>query len=281
MDKEDAESLFFGVEDIIERLRRVGDLFKPVLTIKQTLPRQVLRYIASHTPRSLDRYARKRDFSKTREPAPSPVRASRQGSRRRFVVQKHAASHLHYDFRLEMHGVLKSWAVPKGPPYAKGDKRLAMPTEDHPLEYLDFEGIIPKGQYGGGTVMVWDIGTYEPLEGNYYKGYLRIHLNGRKLKGEWDLVRSRDAERQVWYLIKTGASMRSISKKRDDTSVLSSRSMGEIAEAAAAIWQSNRRGLHELAELPSFRFNVMASARPERPVLSNLQSLSRRNSFQV
>jgi len=242
MDKEDVESLFFGVEDIIERLRRVGDLFKPVLTIKQTLPRQVLRYIASHTPPSLDRYARKRDFAKTREPAPSRVRASRQGSRRRFVVQKHAASHLHYDFRLEMHGVLKSWAVPKGPPYAKGDKRLAMPTEDHPLEYLDFEGIIPKGQYGGGTVMVWDIGTYEPLEGNYYKGYLRIHLNGRKLKGEWDLVRSRDAERQVWYLIKTGASMRSISKKRDDTSVLSSRSMGEIAEAADATWQSNRRG---------------------------------------
>jgi bifunctional non-homologous end joining protein LigD len=115
-------------------------------------------------------------------------------------------------------------------------------TEDHPVEYLDFEGIIPKGQYGGGTVMVWDIGTYEPLEGNYYKGYLRIHLNGRKLKGEWDLVRSRDAERQVWYLIKTGASMRAVSKKRDDTSVLSDRSMLEIAEAADATRQSNRRG---------------------------------------
>jgi DNA ligase D-like protein (predicted 3'-phosphoesterase) len=121
----------------------------------------------------------------TREPASRKPSRSGQGSRRRFVIQKHAASHLHYDFRLEMHGALKSWAVPKGPPAESGVKRLAMATEDHPVEYLDFEGIIPAGQYGGGTVMVWDVGTYELTEGNYYKGYLKFFLKGQKLKGEW------------------------------------------------------------------------------------------------
>jgi bifunctional non-homologous end joining protein LigD len=238
----DADSLFFGMDETIDRLERLGDLFKPVLTIKQNLPSQVTRHLATRTPRSLERYTAKRNFSKTQEPAPSAVRRSSQGSRRRFVIQKHAASHLHYDFRLEMHEVLKSWAVPKGPPYGEGERRLAMPTEDHPLDYFDFEGIIPKAQYGGGTVMVWDIGTYEPLEGNYYKGYLRIHLNGRKLKGEWELVRSKDKDRDVWFLVKTARSMRPISKKRDDTSALSSRSMREIAEAADATWNSNRTG---------------------------------------
>ena len=123
-------------------------------------------------PTSLAKYETKRDFAKTSEPAPAPVRRSRQGSRRRFVIQKHAASHLHYDFRLEMHDVLKSWAVPKGPPYAEGEKRLAMPTEDHPLDYLEFEGIIPKDQYGGGTVMVWDIGTYELIDGVVFTEFL-------------------------------------------------------------------------------------------------------------
>src|SRR5436853_6960659 len=118
-----------------------------------------------------------------------------------------------------MHDVLKSWAVPKGPPYEKGERRLAMRTEDHPLDYLEFEGIIPKGQYGGGTVMVWDIGTYELLEGNYYKGYLNLHLNGRKLKGEWQLMRQpREGDRDAWQLVKTGAGMRATSKARDDMS---------------------------------------------------------------
>src|SRR3954464_7574899 len=163
----------------------------------------------------LAEYHRKRDFGKTAEPR---GREHPSGATRAFVIQKHAASHLHYDFRLEMDDVLKSWAVPKGPPYGKGERRLAMPTEDHPLDYFDFEGIIPKGQYGGGTVMVWDIGTYEVLNGNYYKGYLHFHLNGRKLKGEWSLVRGKnEGERQRWYLMKVHTSMAAISDKRDDT----------------------------------------------------------------
>jgi len=198
--------------------------------------------LPAKAPTSLEEYSNKRNFAKTAEPAPAAVRRSKQGSRRRFVIQKHAASHLHYDFRLEMHDVLKSWAVPKGPPYIKGEKRLAMPTEDHPVDYLDFEGIIPKGQYGGGTVMVWDIGTYELLEGNYYQGRLRFHLIGTKLKGEWELVRTQKTteERDSWLLIKAGTTMRTISKKRDDSSALSARSMQEIAKAADATWESNR-----------------------------------------
>jgi bifunctional non-homologous end joining protein LigD len=145
-----------------------------------------------------------------------------------------------------MHDVLKSWSVPKGPPFEKDERRLAMPTEDHPIDYLDFEGIIPKGQYGGGTVMVWDIGTYELIEGNYYKGMLRFHLNGTKLKGEWTMKRFADARderdtRDKWHLIKTGKNARAVSKKRDDQSALTNRTMKEIASAADAVWQSNRR----------------------------------------
>jgi bifunctional non-homologous end joining protein LigD len=236
-----ATDLYFDINDALGRIADVGDLFKPILSLKQELPSAVLKHLGAKTPRSLKSYASKRDFTKTKEPAPVALRRSQQGSRRRFVIQKHAASHLHYDFRLEMHDVLKSWAVPKGPPYTVGEKRLAMPTEDHPLDYFDFEGIIPKGQYGGGTVMVWDIGTYELLGGNYYKGYVHIHLNGQKLKGEWNLIRRRrEGEREKWYLVKVGASMRTISRKRDDTSALSRRSMHQIAEAADATWQSNR-----------------------------------------
>jgi bifunctional non-homologous end joining protein LigD len=179
--------------------------------------------------RTLSEYRRKRDFSKTKEPAPSPVRRRRQGSGGRFVIQKHAASHLHYDFRLEIDGTLKSWAVPKGPPYKRSEKRLAMPTEDHPLEYLDFEGVIPKGQYGGGTVMVWDIGTFELMEGDYDRGYLHIYLSGRKLTGEWQLIRGRlQGNRRAWFLGKVTTSLRPISKKKDDESALSGRTMEEI-----------------------------------------------------
>jgi bifunctional non-homologous end joining protein LigD len=197
-------------------------------------------------PEALQAYATKRDFRKTPEPRPAAPRASKQGSRRRFVIQKHAASHLHYDFRLEMHGVLKSWSVPKGPPFKERERRLAMPTEDHPLEYFDFEGIIPKGQYGGGTVMVWDYGTYEPIEGNYYKGELRFYLNGTKLKGEWTINRFAGASserdgRDKWHLIKTSGNTRSVSKRRDDESALTKRTMNEITEAADATWQSNRK----------------------------------------
>jgi len=139
-----------------------------------------------------------------------------------------------------MHGVLKSWAVPKGPSVKEDEPRLAMPTEDHPIEYLDFEGVIPKGQYGGGTVMVWDIGTYNLVEGNYYKGFLKVFLDGSKLKGEWTLDRMRDDKRNAWHLRKTSGNTRAISSKRDDQSALTGRTMKEIGEARDKTWQSNR-----------------------------------------
>jgi bifunctional non-homologous end joining protein LigD len=248
----DVEELFFTPQEAINRVEKFGDLFKPVLKKKQRLPSELRRYLQrqqhSQTSRSeeaLKPYAAKRDFRKTAEPKPKVPQRSRQGSRRRFVIQKHAASHLHYDFRLEMHNVLKSWSVPKGPPFKKGERRLAMPTEDHPIDYLDFEGIIPKGQYGGGTVMVWDIGTYELIEGNYYKGFLQFYLNGAKLKGEWTMKRIVDGKderdnRDKWHLIKTDRNTRAVSQKRDDESALTKRTMTEIASAADAVWQSNR-----------------------------------------
>jgi bifunctional non-homologous end joining protein LigD len=243
--------LFFTPAEAIERVKKLGDLFKPVLTKVQKFPAHLRHYFEQQRVErarrtdALKTYAAKRDFRKTAEPKPAVPRRSGQGSRRRFVVQKHAASHLHYDFRLEMHEVLKSWSVPKGPPFKKDERRLAMPTEDHPIDYLDFEGIIPKGQYGGGTVMVWDIGTYELMEGNYYKGFLRFYLNGDKLKGEWTLKRFAAAKdesdpRDKWHLIKTDHNTRVISKARDDQSALTKRTMREIATAADAIWQSNR-----------------------------------------
>src|ERR1700679_2202719 len=128
---------------------------------------------------SLKEYKRKRDFKKTAEPSGERV----QKGSGRFVIQKHAASHLHYDFRLEMDGTLKSWAVPKGVPYKKGEKHLAVQGEDHPIEYAGFEGIIPKGEYGGGTVMVWDDGSYEGLGSDPQKdlaeGKLHFALRGK------------------------------------------------------------------------------------------------------
>jgi bifunctional non-homologous end joining protein LigD len=185
---------------------------------------------------SLKEYARKRDFQKTPEP---DAKVSPPGKGRRFVIQKHAASRLHYDFRLELGRTLKSWAVPRGIPFKKGEKHLAVEVEDHPVSYIDFEGSIPKGQYGGGTVMVWDRGTFEPLSKAPTKelasGKLHFVLNGSKLKGEWYLVRLRD-EKQ-WLLIKAGEDMKPISKKLDDSSVLSGKTMKELAKGDR-VWQS-------------------------------------------
>ena len=249
----DADALFFTPEEATQRAKELGDLFKRVRAQVQRFPAELRRYFAQqHVQTSkpgsaaLQPYADKRDFGKTAEPKPVVPRGSRQGSRRRFVIQKHAASHLHYDFRLEMHDVLKSWSVPKGPPFKKDERRLAMPTEDHPIDYLDFEGIIPKGQYGGGTVMVWDIGTYDLLEGNYYKGFLRFYLNGSKLKGEWTMSRFAVAKtepdrKDKWHLIKTGRNTRVVSNARDDQSALTKRTMAQIASTADAVWHSNRK----------------------------------------
>jgi bifunctional non-homologous end joining protein LigD len=243
IDRRDHKRLYFDPEPALARVTKLGDLWEPVLTLEQHLPDAFVSHLKGTraAPESLDQYDAKRNFARTPEPAPTAVlRRSRQGGRRRFVIQKHHASHLHYDFRLEMHDVLKSWAVPKGVPYSLDDRRLAMATEDHPIGYLDFEGTIPAGQYGGGTVMVWDIGTYEIIEGNYYMGRLHLHLSGKKLKGEWTIERDRDKGSRNWIFRKAGKAMKPLTGKKDDESALTGRSMRQIEHARDAVWQSNR-----------------------------------------
>jgi len=258
--KGDAAQLFIEPDLALRRLKKIGDLFVPLLKLKQTLPEPFLELMskepeAHHQRRTkaLDAYRRKRDFTKTPEPGPALPKSSRQGSRKLFVIQKHAARRLHYDFRLEMSGTLKSWAVPKGPPYELNERRLAVAVEDHPMDYARFEGIIPRGEYGGGTVMVWDIGTYELIDGNYWQGKLHILLSGKKLKGEWVLVKDagRDGKDNFWYCIKAGASVAPPSIDEEDSSALSRRSMEEIAGAADAVWHSNRNGSDAIVQTAS------------------------------
>ncbi|MCE0723198.1 MULTISPECIES: DNA ligase D [Legionella] len=190
----------------------------------------------------LNQYHKKRDFTKT----PEPKGKVTKDHSRLFVIQKHAASHLHYDFRLELHGVLKSWAIPKGPSLDPKTKRLAMHVEDHPIEYGSFEGIIPKGQYGGGTVMLWDEGTWEPLDDDpykaYEKGHLRFNLHAQKLKGRWDLIRFKDEKH--WFLIKYQDEYAKEENDYDITraltkSVKSNHSIEEIAEHYTHVWQNS------------------------------------------
>ncbi len=194
----------------------------------------------------LAEYKKKRNFKVTAEPSGKPLPKLVKGACR-FVIQKHDASRLHYDFRLEMDGVLKSWAVPKGLPWEKGEKHLAVEVEDHPVEYATFEGIIPQGQYGGGTVMVWDRGQYhvygeEPIKA-LRDGRMHLVMDGEKAKGEWSLIRTRmDAAKPQWLLLKSGTSIKPISKKRDDQSVKTGRTMAQIAAQKDAEWQSNRAG---------------------------------------
>jgi bifunctional non-homologous end joining protein LigD len=249
---EDTDALRFDPAAALSRLKKLGDLYAPVLKLKQKLPplpaitQNEPRSKRFHAPKSLKSYTAKRNFKRTAEPTALP-RRSLQGGKRRFVVQKHAASHLHYDFRLEMHDVLKSWSVPKGVPTAKDETRTAIAVEDHPTDYMQFEGIIPQGQYGGGTVMVWDIGTYEVIDGNYYKGRLQIFLSGKKLKGEWLLEKQRtiSAEKSIWSLTKVAKNNKRISAKAEDRSALTNRTIEEIAEAKDATWQSNRSIISE------------------------------------
>ncbi|HET6836489.1 MAG TPA: DNA polymerase ligase N-terminal domain-containing protein [Gemmatimonadales bacterium] len=200
----------------------------------------------------LTEYRRKRDFTKTEEPAGGKARSSQKLA---FVIQKHAARNLHYDLRLELDGVMKSWAVPKGPSLDPSVKRLAMEVEDHPIEYNTFEGTIPKGEYGGGSVMLWDRGSYtyggtdpEPLEGlrrGYAKGDFKFVLHGKRLRGSWVLVRTRRGERgrSQWLLIKhrdESAMPGSDVTAEHQTSVATGRTMDEIAEGKSRVWHSNR-----------------------------------------
>src|SRR5947208_9387193 len=215
--------------------------------------------------KKLSTYRKKRDFGKTAEPSGDvKVAPAKQW---RFVIQKHAASRLHYDLRLEFGGVFKSWAVTKGPSLDPHDKRLAVEVEDHPLDYGDFEGTIPKGQYGGGTVQLWDRGYWEAddPERGFKKGDLKFTLHGEKLHGSWVLVRMRNdrdgGKRTNWLLIKHRDEYAKEGNANNildaDRSVASGRSMQEIAAGkgrapkpfmltkngkgkADAVWQSNR-----------------------------------------
>jgi bifunctional non-homologous end joining protein LigD len=173
MKAEDQQSLSFAPVAAIKRIKRIGDLFEPVLTIQQKLPTVFAEALAAGPPqtlsswphnrgkvrdKSLREYAAKRDYSRIPEPAALPANEATDEGPHRFVIQKHQAGHLHYDWHLEMQGVLRSWAVSKGPPTKLREARLAMHVEDHPLEYANFEGTIPPGNYGAGAVMVWDRG---------------------------------------------------------------------------------------------------------------------------
>jgi bifunctional non-homologous end joining protein LigD len=223
--------------------------------------------------RPLSTYRAKRDFAATAEPRGADT-AGRKAKARTlaFVIQKHAASHLHFDLRLELDGVMKSWAVPKGPSFDPDVKRLAMEVEDHPIEYNSFEGTIPKGQYGGGTVMLWDRGTYTPDEATpgedvqkavrrgLRSGKLSLTFHGERLRGSFALVRTAREGRPQWLFF----------KHRDDdalpgsdivadvqTSVESGRTMEEIASSDGAVWQSNRMGDDLAAVLDAFEQDAL------------------------
>jgi bifunctional non-homologous end joining protein LigD len=200
---------------------------------------------------SLKEYKKKRRFDVTPEPRGNGKKP-RTGGSLHYLIQKHQATHLHYDFRLEWNGVLLSWAVPKAPSLDPSVKRLAMRTEDHPLEYGDFEGVIPAGEYGGGTVMLWDKGTWIPevsdVNSALKGGELKFTLRGRKLKGSWVLVRTRgyggNRSRSAWLLIKHRdqyASTRDITAEKP-RSVVSHRLLAEIARDEGGDVEKARKG---------------------------------------
>ena len=228
-------------------------------------------------PSSLKTYRKRRGLT-TKKKLPEPYGSIKKSKVKLplFVIQMHDASHLHYDFRLEIDGVLKSWAVPKGVPTQKGIRRLAMPTDDHPMEYAHFEGIIPQGHYGGGTVMVWDIGTFEnikthngkpvSLEESYKKGAIEIFIYGKKIWGPYALIKTKGlSNKNSWILLKMNSrpsspfgsmerearmetspftpkgvlSRRTKQAKRvrKNVSVLTGRTLKQIADDADAVWE--------------------------------------------
>lgn len=236
----------------------------------------------------LKEYHRKRDFKKTAEPRGKKL--ARKGFS--FVIQKHAASRLHYDFRLELGGVLLSWAVPKGPSLDPSQKRLAMHVEDHPVDYGGFEGIIPQGEYGGGTVMLWDRGTWEPLEDDPFAGHragkLKIRLHGEKLHGGWMLVRKGGSRtdnqtEKTWFLIKERDDYARSSEQGDileeePLSVTTGRDLDEIAADQDRVWGSNRGKTKVKAVAKASRKTAKKSKASSRAIAKRKTSTSRNTS---
>ena len=226
---------------------------------------------------SLSLYQKKRSFKNTPEPEGGK---STSKEKLVFVVQKHDATRLHYDFRLEMEGVLKSWAVPKGPSLDPSIKRLAMMVEDHPFDYRTFEGIIPEGNYGAGTVIVWDEGTYEPLETSINKkdaekhllrqlhtGSLKFRMHGKKLKGEFALVKIKNSEDNSWLLIKHNdeyANTDDITEK--DKSVVSKMTIEQVGKTSDTIWESNRKKSKTTTKKQITRSGKTAGSKPKASV---------------
>ena len=231
----------------------------------------------------LERYRSMRDFNTTAEPSGAGANTNTFAMRKPttsrglpFVIQKHAASHLHYDFRLSWNGVLKSWAIAKGPSYNPQERRLAIEVEDHPLEYGGFEGIIPQGQYGGGTVMIWDQGSWWPQLGSenvdacLRAGHLKFEMNGSKMKGKWALIRMNHAadgpkDKPQWLLIKEhdkyerGPTDQAITDERPNSSV-TGRSIDQIAQAQDHVWNSNRADPLQSAQAPAPKSATRKSA---------------------
>ena len=282
--KNNAEALYFSPTAARKRIEKQGDLFSDVLRFKQKLPEGAVSAKAPRNARApkgsparrgtdLKAYQAKRDVTLSGEPPPKI--ATQAGKTQRFVIQKHQASHLHYDLRLEMEGVLRSWAVPKGPSLTPGEARLAMHVEDHPIDYIAFEGTIPPGNYGAGTVMVWDTGAYTTKSGHpvkdYHAGKIELRLEGKKLRGEWVLLRQpraaadayskRDAQ---WLLIRHGGEGQPLAKKDEDRSVLSGRTLAEIAGPRPAQRRRSSSAPAPSARKGSVRSAAMLKALPEQ-----------------
>ncbi len=228
------------------------------------LDKPAKKRVAKKIPHSLKVYRSKRDFTKTQEPAPKLGR--RTGAQ--FVVQKHDARRLHFDLRLEFGGVLKSWAVTRGPSLIPGVKRLAIQTEDHPMDYLEWEGVIPKGEYGGGTMIVWDRGIWAPVgdaEKGLKKGHLQFVLSGRRLKGLWDLVRMqrRSGEKKdLWLLI----------KRSDEFAVKSEEEEPVIREHSSVL---SKRSNQDLKNLNAIRPDHVARQKKQKTIAAPLPDIAR------